>query len=261
MLTAQSSTLSITLTSRRSPFGDFTSGMCLPQGSYAHNRPIKGSRTHLRTLIKLAGRLRAVSPYSAMPRFSFWILCRTWTAQIASIILPQARPSYYLIRPTCLFCFVQFWDIVPPLPLPILWRQNMIWTVSAMEGQGPDWRRGLHERSGGSWNRLRRLRPPLRGNSNGLLDSSCAPLLQFDFHKFVRSQIDLIGYTLQRSWEPPAPQFKSFGWPNLATQYSSPSTFYFHVYKTFGIFFCLTGWRHWRHLKQDIGLTNRNWTR
>ncbi|KIK03099.1 hypothetical protein K443DRAFT_655166, partial [Laccaria amethystina LaAM-08-1] len=51
--TAQSSTLSITHTSRRSPFGDFTSGMCLLRCSYAYNRPIKGSRTHLRTFRKL----------------------------------------------------------------------------------------------------------------------------------------------------------------------------------------------------------------
>ncbi|KIJ96663.1 hypothetical protein K443DRAFT_10469 [Laccaria amethystina LaAM-08-1] len=36
----------------------------------------------------------------------------------ASITLP--RLSYDLIRPTCPFCFAQFWDIVPPLPLPEL---------------------------------------------------------------------------------------------------------------------------------------------
>jgi hypothetical protein len=67
---AQSSTHSITHTSRRSPFGDFTSGMRLRRCSYAHNRPIKGSRTHLRTFRKLF--LASWSPSSCKSHSQFF---------------------------------------------------------------------------------------------------------------------------------------------------------------------------------------------
>ncbi|KIJ92885.1 hypothetical protein K443DRAFT_112899 [Laccaria amethystina LaAM-08-1] len=71
MLTAQSSTLSITHTSRRSQFGDFTSGMCLGRCSYAHNRPNKGSRTHLRTFRELFLASWSPSSFKSHSQFFF----------------------------------------------------------------------------------------------------------------------------------------------------------------------------------------------
>jgi hypothetical protein len=71
MLTAQSSTLSITHTSRRSQFGDFTSGMCLGRCSYAHNRPNKGSTTHLRTFRELFLASWSPSSFKSHSQFFF----------------------------------------------------------------------------------------------------------------------------------------------------------------------------------------------
>ncbi|KIJ96655.1 hypothetical protein K443DRAFT_634035 [Laccaria amethystina LaAM-08-1] len=98
MLTAQSSILSITHTSRRSPFEDFTSGMCLRRCSYAHNRPIKGSRTHLRTFRKLL--FVGLSPSSCQP------VIRSHTSDLPVLLC----------------------DIVPPLPVRVLWRPNILCT-------------------------------------------------------------------------------------------------------------------------------------
>ena len=79
--------------------------------------------------------------------------------------------------------------------------------------------------------RLRRLQPPLRGKSNSLLDSRCSSPI--DFREFIRSQIVLIGlfFILYNVHEKLPPH---------NSNHSSPGTFYFYAYKTFGLFFCLT---------------------
>jgi len=137
--------LPLTHTSRHSLFVVFTSRMCLWGASHVHNHWIKGSRTHLQMFRKLV--LASWSPLICKSlfyhtQFSFWILCQIWTAQIMCITLPQARPSYYLICLTCPFCIVQFWDIVPPLPVLVLWQQNILCTVRSMEG---DWRHKVED--------------------------------------------------------------------------------------------------------------------
>jgi hypothetical protein len=85
---------------------------------------------------------------------------------------------------------------------------------------------GLHERSGGSWNRLRRLRPPLRGNSNGLLDSSCVPLLLTFVNLFALKSISLVCLILHNVHEnlPPHNSNHPDG-QNRLTQVPVPSTF------------------------------------
>jgi hypothetical protein len=135
MLTAQSSILSITHTSRRSPFEDFTSGMCLRRCSYAHNRPIKGSRTHLRTFRKLL--FVGLSPSSCKFHSQFFFR-KNMAGMNRSNREHYSATGQPVIRSHTSDLPVLLCDIVPPLPVRVLWRPNILCSVSAMEGQGPD---------------------------------------------------------------------------------------------------------------------------
>ena len=72
------------------------------------------------------------------------------------------------MRPNCPFFFIHLLDIVPLLPVLVLWRQNILCrTVSAMEVQGWDGRQEV----GAQWGQLE------KGNSNGFPNSSCVQIV------------------------------------------------------------------------------------